>query len=695
MGKSIVWNSLIHGCVAVVLAAATVAPTHAQTHGAPPPIEQFFQNNAFGGAVLSPDGDFLAVRMSKPERRDFLAVIDLNSRSAKVVAEYHDADVGAFRWVNDTRLVYNVRDQTHASGNQNFVPGLFAVDRDGGRQVQLAAIRGRSSAPQPWNTFLLDQPGSQDSEWIYVERPLYDDYGKYFGTRLRRLNTLSGVAQVAPEPDVEVSSYMLDASGQPRLAVRVAGLDTILYYLQPDTGKWRELARFDQYKDFKNAIEPLGFGSDGTLYVIANGDDDVASLRTLDLATGKVSRDALVATPGYDFAGKLIQDKRLLGVRLTTDARATVWFDPAMKAMQAAVDRALPGTVNLISVPARSGAPWVLVESYSDVQPSWFRLYDTRSGVLDTIGASFPDIDPARMGRQEPIRFAARDGLEIPGLLTLPPGSRRKNLPMVVLVHGGPWVRGNSWGWDAQSQFLASRGYAVLEVEFRGSTGFGAKHFEAGLKQWGLAMQSDVADGARWAIAKGYADPHRICIAGASYGGYAALMGLVIDPELYRCGIEWLGVTDINLMYTGTWYSKPDLSDPYLRYGMPALIGDPVKDAAQLKATSPIRQAARISQPLLLAYGSEDERVPIYHGKKFYAAVKDSNPHVEWIEYSGEGHGWSLAKNRIDFWRRVEGFLDRWIGPHSHAASAGAEHAGDQGRVQAQDSNDRARLTGN
>jgi dipeptidyl aminopeptidase/acylaminoacyl peptidase len=322
----------------------------------------------------------------------------------------------------------------------------------------------------------------------------------------------------------------------------------------------------------------------------------------------------------------------------------------------------LPSTINLISVAARSETPWVLVESYSDAQPSRYAVYNTSTGAVDYIGSSHPHIVSKQMGRQEAVRFKARDGMEIPGLLTLPPESARKNLPMVVLVHGGPWVHGASWRWNAESQFLATRGYAVLEVEFRGSTGFGLAHFEAGLKQWGLAMQNDIADGTRWAIAQGIADPDRICIAGASYGGYATLMGLVNDPDLYRCGFEWLGVTDIELMYTGTWFSKSDASEGYLRFGMPIMVGDRVKDAAQLKATSPIQQAARIHQPLLLAYGSEDKRVPIFHGKKFYSAVKRTNEHVEWVSYSGEGHGWSLPENRIDFWGRVEKFLDRNIG---------------------------------
>lgn len=175
-------------------------------------------------------------------------------------------------------------------------------------------------------------------------------------------------------------------------------------------------------------------------------------------------------------------------------------------------------------------------------------------------------------------------------------------------------------------------------------------------------MQNDIADGAKWAIDQGIVDPKRICIAGASYGGYAALMGLVNNPELFKCGVDWVGVTDIDLIYNGSWGFEDDLSARYRQYGMPKLVGDPVLDAAQFKATSPLQQAARIRQPLLLAYGGADRRVPLYHGEKFYKAVKQTNPDVEWIVYPDEGHGWALPKNQIDFWTRVERFLDRNIG---------------------------------
>ena len=196
----------------------------------------------------------------------------------------------------------------------------------------------------------------------------------------------------------------------------------------------------------------------------------------------------------------------------------------------------------------------------------------------------------------------------------------------------------------------------MIQPEFRGSQGYGDKLFKAGWRQWGLSMQDDVTDATRWAIAQGMADPRRIAIAGGSYGGYATMMGLVKEPELYRAGMNWVGVTDIGLMYEIGW--SDFMGEKWMRYGMPKMIGDPVKDAAQLSATSPLQQAARIKQPVLMAYGELDFRVPLPHGVKMRdALLKAGNNNVEWVEYEGEGHGWMLLKNRIDFYTRIENFL--------------------------------------
>ena len=644
---------------------ALASPT--ASAGPRPPVESFFANPAFSAALLAPDARYLAIRVGSEGRHDVLAVVDVETMGFKVVANFSDADVGAFEWLNNDRLIFDSVDRGLGEGQRELAPGLYAVDRDGAHFRQLANRGGYYGMPSrdrlvlPRNTFMLHQRGAQNSEYVYVASPEYDRFGDIDSVDLLHLNTLTGRSKRIERP-ADTRGWVLDQNGTPRIAIAINGRGQKIWYRDPATAEWRKLAEFDLFRSGPGDFTPLAFGPDGSLYVSADGDGDKAALYRFDFAANKVGQP-VVKVADYDFSGSLVTNQhKLLGVRVLSDAYADEWIDAGMKTLKARVDALLPGTVNQLSVGARAETPWVLVESYSDVQPRFTTLFNTATGQLKKVGGSYTGIDPAQMGRQEIVRYKARDGRTIPAWLTLPHDSARKNLPLVVLVHGGPFVRGGKWGWKSDSQFLASRGYAVLEPEYRGSAGFGLDHFRAGLKQWGLAMQDDIADGVRWAAAQGIADAKRVCIAGASYGGYAALMGLVNDPGLYKCGIDWLGVTDIKLMYTGHWSFTSDLSDTYKQYGMPELVGDPDKDAAQFKATSPLEQAARISQPLLLAYGRADHRVPLYHGEKFYEAVKRTNPDVEWVVYDDEGHGWQVPKNRYDFWSRVEKFLDKNIG---------------------------------
>ena len=655
---------------AFVLCGAPAALAQTPAAATPPPISAFFANAAFGGAKLSPDARHLAARSSTKGQRDFLVVVDLQNNSGKIVASYNDADVGDFEWVNNERLIFNTRERDVGLGDSNKAPGLYAVDRDGTQFVQLAERTGGgivTGGPKgrrllPWHTFMLKQRGAQDSDHVYVTSPVLDMKREVRYVNLLRLNTRTGSTQAVPRPG-NAKGWLLDHKGEPRLATTSEDGRITLHYREPGDGSWRELASYASFGDGRNALQPVGFGPDGTLYVLARGGKMFTSLYAYDVATGKLGTEPLLSAAGYDIDGSLVVNRdRILGMMLRTDAVSNEWFDPGMKTLQAAVDKALPATINVLSVPGQADSPWALVASYSDRIPLVYSLFNRRTGQVNKVADTHPGIVPAQMGRQEFVRYKARDGLEIPALLTLPAGAKPGGLPLVVLVHGGPYVRGNSWGWDAQSQFLASRGYAVLEPEFRGSTGFGAHHFQAGLKQWGLKMQDDIADGARWAIAKGIVDPQRICIAGASYGGYSTLMGLVNDPDLYKCGINWVGVTDLGLLFDNGWVFSSDATDELKAYGLPQMVGDPVKDAERFKATSPIQQAARITQPLLLAYGGVDVRVPINHGTQFRNAVMRTNKNVDWVEYPDEGHGWGLEKNRIDFYRRVEKFLDRHIG---------------------------------
>lgn len=662
----------MHVAFALLTLAGAVSASHAQAPVAAatrPPVEAFFEHPSFRGAALSPNGRYLAALSGAKDKRDFLVVIDLETMKPTVVAAYNDSDVDRFRWVNNDRLVYQVGDNTVGQGDVRYYPGLFAVDKDGGRAIQLvdryATVASRAESIGRTmlraNHFLHEQIGPQNSDFVYVTNPVYVK-GEMLYTNLLRVNTVTGQSVTMPRP-YEIKSWVMDSKGEPRLGYKSGNGMTTVYYRDVATNAWRTLATYNTYTDNVNPITPVAFDNNGVLYVEAHGGKDTKSLYTFNFATNKINPEPLVVTTGYDFDGDLVQNRdKVLGVVLTTDARANEWFAPEMKTLQDKIDKLLPVTVNLLMPPADPTAENMLVRSYSDVVPTLYSLYNRKTGAISQIGSTRQSINPAQMGPQKAVTYKARDGMAITALLTLPRAGTRKNLPMVVLVHGGPWVRGSTWGWNAMSQFLSTRGYAVLEPEFRGATGYGDKLYQAGWKQWGLGMQNDVADATRWAIAQGYADAKRICIAGASYGGYATLMGLVNDPDLYKCGVDWVGVTDINLMFNDDWTARSDFSDDYKEHGMPFLVGDQVKDAAQLRATSPIAQAARITQPLLLAYGGSDDRVPIFHGRKFYDAVKATNKNVEWIEYPGEGHGWYLPKNNYDFWTRVEKFLDKNIG---------------------------------
>ncbi|AMO25178.1 hypothetical protein UC35_01070 [Ramlibacter tataouinensis] len=636
------------------------------------PVEAFFQNPAFTAARLSPSGKHVAATFRAKTGRIALVVMDTaNLADAKVVGGFSDADVWRFEWVNDGRLVFSMADMLASQAEVRFGTGMFAVDRDGGDFRQLTEVDygvGRRVGGREFlhlATRLHSVTRAQDSDDVFVLVPEFaDDTSSnrllnrdLLSYSIARLNTRTRALARVNRPG-RTWQWVVDAKDVPRAAVTSDKGKAATHYLDPATGQWQQLNEFDAFRG--NSFAPVAVTPDGSFYVSAATREGTEGLFRFDLAKRTIDPEAIVSVPKYDFRGQFIMDsKRLLGLRYTTDAESTVWFDPKLKELQAKVDAQLKATVNRLDVPTRPEAPFVLVHAYSDVEPGRYMLYHTETGELTPLGAVQPTVDPKQMAHRELVRYKARDGLEIPAWLTVPHGAKGRKLPMVVLVHGGPWIAAQTWRWDADSQFLASRGYAVLEPQFRGTLGLGFNHFKASWKQWGLAMQDDIADGARWAIAQGIADPQKVCIAGASYGGYSTLMGLVRDPDLYKCGVSWAAVTDIELMHTVNW---SDFSEVYKTYGMPVLVGDPKEDTAQLEATSPIKQAAKIRKPLLLAHGGTDRRVPITHGIQFRDAVQKTNPDVEWIEYTDEGHGWALIKNRVDFWTRVEKFLARHIG---------------------------------
>ena len=647
-----------------VTAVLALAASCSHAAATPPAAAAFFGEPEFTGAALSPSARHLALRFAPNGGRQKLAVADLSDMSVKVVGSFDDLDVNQFHWVNDDRLVFDSRDSRKTWGETDRASGMWAVNRDGSLSRQLVDTRGASfvqspdrKKTQPWNTFFLHGGFPQDADYIYVGQYTVKNF-LVDSVELLRLNTFTGQARPISGPD-KSRYWLFDAKGQPRAVLTADGPLETLHYRASDDEEWRKVVSFER---MPRTMVVEGFAPDGSLYASAAKGHDTRALYKMDLANGRLADKPLVTITGFDFDGALVTGDRLLGVRFRGDGPSTFWFDDRLKALQSRVDEKLPGTFNHLSLALRGTSPWALVKSESDTAPPAYWVFNTETGALSPVGRAFPRIDPNLTSRTELVRYKARDGLEIPAWLTLPRTSSGKNLPLVVMVHDGPNRRGRGLEWNAPAQFLASRGYAVLEPEYRGSVGFGTNLARSGVRQWGLKMQDDLADGARWAVERGIADAKRLCIMGQGYGGYAALMGTATDPDLYQCAVSYGAVTDIGLLFKGQFGHDDAISEDAKAHFMPFLIGDPEKDAEQFKATSPLTRAADMRRPLLLAHGERNLLVPIYHGTKFRDAVAKSNKHVEWVEYEGETHELGLAKNRIDFWTRVEAFLDKHIG---------------------------------
>lgn len=646
----------------LLAAAALAAATPQALAQSPLPVDaaRFFARAQMTGAALSPDGRRLAMRSIGKEGRAVLSVLPLDTLQPQVVFISDTDDVDRFVWVNNDRVAFDLADTTAADADQDSAPGLFAVDHDGKRFKQLverqhAWLRdGTDAVLQPWNTFLLNGSTQRQGNEVLVWRPETISEKEIGHIKLMRLNTLTGRTLEIDAP-LHSNGWWADRDGQLRVVTTQKGNQASVRWRDPASGAWKLLAEFDPFEEDGN-LQVSHVGADGRLFVASRRGSDRLAMWTVDPATGAFSAQPLASSPQFDVEAAVVERRdRVLGLRFRIDAEVTQWLDPDMQALQQLIDKALPRTVNRLSVPWAGDEPWVLVEAFADIQPTMYLLFNRSTRKFTRLGGQRPDIDAKQQSAMDLQWLKARDGRSLPTWVSLPKGGDGKNLPTVVLVHGGPWVKNTGWRWDSEVQFLNALGYAVIQPQFRGTLGFGSDHFTASWRQWGRRMQDDVTDATRWAIAEGIADPKRIALMGASYGGYATLMGLARESELYRCGVAWLAVTDLDLMYGAHW---SDTSDAYKKHGMPRLIGDRVRDAAELKANSPITVAGLIRQPVLLAHGEHDQRVPVEHGKAMLRALQEAgNRRVEWISYAREGHGWRKPANEVDFYNRVAQFL--------------------------------------
>ncbi len=559
--------------LAAALALLTVVlnSASAQTPDtAPIPASAFYREPDMGRLALSPSGRWLAVGTAVGADRVGIVVFDTQEwGQAQQAVRFKDVDIDDFSWVNDDRLVFDVIDRDRGGGEQKFGAGLFSVRRDGTELRQLAELRNDFVVSRPASMIirnllnpyhrLLHVPVGGGDE-VIVGETRYNAAREFDELLAKRLNVVTGVVRSLSggAPD-HVRWWRFDANGEPRVVVtRHQGRSTVQWRSGSDS--WRTLA---EYKAFEAPFEPHSVDADGNLYVTSGfGAAGIDVFSKFDFVRNAPSAEPMVKADGFDFSGSIVaesQGAKALGVRVVTDAETTVWFDKRMAALQKTADARLPGYVNRLSC-RRCAEPdmVVLMRSWSDRDPGQVWIYRAGDESWRKVGAMRQDIVPERMAMTDFARIKARDGRDLPVWITQPAGASAQARPAVVIVHGGPWSRGRWWSWNADAQFLASRGYVVIEPEFRGSTGFGFAHFRAGWMQWGQAMQDDVTDAVQWAAKAGHIDPKRVCIAGASYGGYATLMGLIRDPELYRCGIAWVGVTDPRLMFK--WASYYDVA---------------------------------------------------------------------------------------------------------------------------------------
>lgn len=649
------------------LAIASLLPSAPQAQVAPVvplPATAFFGPAKLQGASLSPSGRWLAQMTSVPNRRVGFLMIDLEGKQEQRFVEASSKDdVIWFRWVDDDWIVFSVHDPEDRR-RYGYGSGLISMRRDGSESRMLVAREYDTGDPfyrrralEPNHHFI--RTGARGTTEVIVGEDHDDARGEYSHTTLKAVDVKTGASRTLHDDAPRANAWWFDAKGRARVASHRAGGITTIYWADK-SGAWREIA---SAKQFELPFWPAFVESDESLVVTTSDAAGADEFRRFDFAAKRPAAEVMFATPGFDGSIREFVAHDLgavIGLRLDLETETSVWFTPRMEKIQAEVDARFPGKVNDLSCVPCDNPKLVLIHSYAANDPGSVVLYRPREGLWQLVGQERPEIDPGQMARLTFHRTKARDGRELPLWVTHPvqPAAPGQPKPAVVLVHGGPWVRGTNWAWNAEAQFLASRGYTVIEPEFRGSTGYGSAHYRAGWKQWGLAMQDDVSDALRFAAAQGWVDSSRVCIMGASYGGYSTLMGLVKDPDQYRCGIAFAAVTDPRFMYEFHWN---DISRDGKSFSLPTLLGDPATDGGLLAAASPLVNASRIKSPLLLVHGGADRRVPKENAERMRDALQKQGKNFEYVFYDDEGHGFKYSKNELDYWNRVEKFLAKHL----------------------------------
>ncbi len=613
------------------------------------PVETFMRRAEFSAMSISPKGDRLAALVPLRDR-DNLVVIDLVRRTRTTITNFTDNDVINFNWINNDRIFLRVADGRDALGEARY-RGTYAVNVDGSGIRNLTDLRGLT----PLRTIANDTKGEMLVTMSMRNRVIADVY---------RLNTQNGRSELLSfDNPGETQSWVLDWNDQPLIASSPDpdSTETLVWYRPNTNAKWEVLWK-NPADDAQDSMDVVSFMPDGkSLIVSSNKGRDKYALFRYDLATRSLG-ELIFEHPLIDITGGLIwsrAEKKLMGIAVNAEQFTVNWLDPKLAALQKSIDGALKDTQNTLSFNTDSDNTRILVSSLSPTNPGGYYLYDSVRGGLEELPKRRPWINPDHISPRTYMPYAARDGLKIPAWVTIPKGTNGKNLPLIVNIHGGPNARtygGNPWGRYSEAPFFANRGYVVLEPEPRASTGFGRKHLSAGYKQWGQSMQDDITDGVLNLIKAGIVDKNRVCLYGGSYGGYATLQGLVKEPDMFRCGLPWIAVSDLVQLQT-EMTSDSNNSRYNMDHFYNRTIGNRKTELAMLEKYSPVNNAAKIKAPVLLVMGELDVRVPIKHGTAMRAAMDQAGVKNELVIMKGEAHGFNKQENVVEFFSRAEKFF--------------------------------------
>ncbi|MBL0067641.1 MAG: S9 family peptidase [Chitinophagaceae bacterium] len=626
---------LIIASFSILLLAGCKSKTTNEEKAPLVPLEDFFKNADKSGWQISPDGESISY-LSPHMGHTNVFVRKITDSVGTPVTHDSVRNIYNYQWKGN-RILY-LQD---VGGDENYQ--LFSVSMDGKDQKALTPF------PKVRTGILNDLryvPGKEKEILITMNKRdarFFDPYS---------INIETGETKVVYQNDKNFDSWFTDHAGVIRIASKTDGVNTTFYHRATETAPFDSLLTTNYKESF--AIQFFTFDNKN-LYVATNIGRDKTAVVEYDLAARKEIKE-IYTNPDYDVDGLGYSPKRkvLEAVYFTSWKSEEHFLDKEAEADYNKMKEKFKG-YEIGIYGNNNEEDKFIVWTGNDKMPSKFYFYDKKNGDTKFLAEGRPWIKEGDMASMKAVKYKSRDGLTIHGYLTLPKGVEAKNLPVVINPHGGPWAR-DVWGFNNEVQFLANRGYAVLQMNFRGSTGYGKEFWLKGNKQWGKTMQDDISDGVAYLIKEGIADPKRVAIYGASYGGYATLAGITFTPDLYCCAVDYVGVSN---MFT-FMKTIPPYWEPYkaMFYEM---VGDPVKDSALLAAASPVFFVDKIKVPLFIAQGANDPRVNKAESDQVVEALKKRGIEVEYMVKDDEGHGFANEKNSIDFYTAMEKFFAKHL----------------------------------